>query len=259
MPSAVRFERPLLVLAHPGHEIGVYGFLGRHRCPVMAWTDGSGRCRWPRSESSRRLVKGAGAEPVEPFGMVSDMALYRAMLESDARPFVEWFEFVAGQLRTSRITDVVTEAAEGFNPIADALRWIVSAAAESLGGVKVWEWPVVGAPVSVVPMGGEAFDLTEFEFHRKMNAAHSCIDLAPEVDQAIHTHGISRFRREVLTPALRWCSPPEPMTPPRYEAHGEQLAAVGQVKRAIRYAEHVKPMLGKIEERAFGREHVAAA
>lgn len=259
MPRAHHFERPLLVLAHPGHEVGLYGFLGRYRPPVMAWTDGSGRRRWPRAESSRSVVQSAGAETVEPFGLVPDSILYRAMVEHDAEPFVEWFEIVEKRMRESQITDVITEAAEGFNPIADALRWIVSAAAETLGPVKVWEWPVVGAPVSVVPMGGEAFDLTEFEFHRKMNAAHGCIDIAPEVAEAVQRHGLSRFRREVLTPALRWCSPAEAVTPPGYERRGEQLAATGQVKEAIRYAEHLRPVLRQIEQRAFGREHLAAA
>jgi hypothetical protein len=252
MPSIHSFERPLLVLAHPGHEIGVYGFLGRFRCPVMAWTDGSGRRRWPRAAASRQLVEHAGAEAFEPFGIVPDGELFRAMLEGDPKPFVEWFDCVKFRLAGSDITDVVTEAAEGFNPIADALRWIVAAAAESVGGVKVWEWPVVGPPVSVVPMGGHAFDLTEFEFHRKLNAAHGCIDLAPEVDDAIHRHGLSRFRREVLTPALGWCSPPDALTPHRYEEHGERLAAGGHVKQAIRYADHVKPLLNTIEVRAFG-------
>ena len=259
MSSVQQFERPLLVLAHPGHEVGLYGFLGRYRPPVMAWTDGSGRRRWPRAESSRGVVRSAGAEAVEPFGLVSDAILYRAMLDHDAKPFVEWFETVRQRMREFATTDAVTEAAEGFNPITDALRWIVAAAAESVGRVKVWEWPVVGPPVSVVPMGGEAFDLTEFEFHRKLNAAHGCIDIAPEVDDAVQRHGLSRFRREVLTPALKWCSPAEAVTPPGYERRGEQLAAAGQVKEAIRYAEHVRPVLRHIEERAFGREHVAAA
>ena len=258
MPPAPPFERPLLVLAHPGHEVGLFGFLCRHRPPVMAWTDGSGRRRWPRAEASRGVLAAAGAVAVERYGAVPDGELYAALLGRDPRPFVAWYDAVAEELRTSAATDAVTEAAEGFDPLADALRWIVAAAAEAVGGVRVWEWPAAGPPVSVVPMGGAAFDLTEFEFHRKLAAAHGCVDLAPEVDAAVRRHGLARFRREVLTPALRWCSPPEPMTPPGYERRGEELAAGGQVREAIRYADHVRPVLRGVEERAFGGRSAAA-
>jgi hypothetical protein len=75
--------RAALVVAHPGHELRVHGWLEQARPLVFVLTDGSGGSGVPRLGSTARLIDRAGAERGSIFGRVPDRDLYAAILDHD--------------------------------------------------------------------------------------------------------------------------------------------------------------------------------
>src|SRR5262245_21413951 len=73
--------RPALVIAHPGHELRIHGWLCQHRPTVFVLTDGSGRGGRSRLGTTGRVLAQAGAEPGSIFGRYPDAAVYQALLE----------------------------------------------------------------------------------------------------------------------------------------------------------------------------------
>src|SRR5262245_36394298 len=76
-----------LVIAHPGHELRVHGWLEQVRPRVFILTDGSGSSGQPRLRSTRRILKQAGAVRGEVFGRFTDRDLYEALRHGDREPF----------------------------------------------------------------------------------------------------------------------------------------------------------------------------
>lgn len=80
-------SRPLLVIAHPGHELLVHGWMTRTRPTVLVLADGSGGQGEARTEATRRTVVEAGATPGAIFGLAPDRRFHEAILARDARFF----------------------------------------------------------------------------------------------------------------------------------------------------------------------------
>src|SRR5438046_692715 len=76
-------QRAALVVAHPGHELRVFGWLSQYKPRVYVITDGSGRSGVSRAPSTQALLQQVGAPSGEIFGVISDTGIYRAILASD--------------------------------------------------------------------------------------------------------------------------------------------------------------------------------
>ncbi|MFL5382176.1 MAG: hypothetical protein ACJ8GN_06645, partial [Longimicrobiaceae bacterium] len=92
------FERPVLVVAHPGHELRVYGWLESAAPLVCVLTDGSGSGGEARLESTTRLLAGTGARPGSIYGRMSDREIYTAILDHDFACFTDLAEQLAEEL-----------------------------------------------------------------------------------------------------------------------------------------------------------------
>jgi hypothetical protein len=58
LESRSRHERALLVVAHPGHELRLFGWLSYARADVLVLTDGSGRSARPRINGTYLSLRG---------------------------------------------------------------------------------------------------------------------------------------------------------------------------------------------------------
>src|SRR5690242_870571 len=83
MSATHSFGKCALLIAHPGHEIRVHGWLEQARPTVYILTDGSGRSSQPRLESTKRVLMQAGAQIGEAFGQIADRDLYDRVLRHD--------------------------------------------------------------------------------------------------------------------------------------------------------------------------------
>jgi hypothetical protein len=121
-------SQPALIVAHPGHELMVHGWVEETRPRVSILTDGSGRSGSSRIASSEEVVRVARADAGRVWGAVSDQDVYQGLLRGDAGMFVEFAVRLGDDLAELRPPYVAGDAREGFNPTHDICRMIIDAA-----------------------------------------------------------------------------------------------------------------------------------
>jgi len=155
------------------------------------------------------------------------------------------------------IDRVVGDAAEGWNPIHDAFRLTVNAAAALAArdrgrAIEVYEFALFGPPGA----GARSERAIPFELgargrEAKREAAFGYMELDREVRWILERHGESSYTTEWLRESAMepgHYQPPD--DPPIYERYGEFLAQSGQLDQAIRYREHLLPVAAALAEAA---------
>lgn len=242
---------PALVVAHPGHELLVHGWLERARPVVFVLTDGSGRTGRSRLGSTAAILDRAGARSGSVFGRWSDASLYALIVEGripDLRRLVD--ELVA-QLVELRIDVVVGDALEGYNPGHDLGRYVVNAAVHRIArrhhrAVGNYEF-LLAEPAPPPAGGGDGnllvHHLDDAAYARKLTAARGYAELQEEIARFADGTGADAFRVE----HLRAVEPQATLcrfdgTPPFYETFGARRVVEGHYATVIRYREHVRPL-----------------
>jgi len=252
------FERPVLVVAHPGHELRVYGWLESAAPRVCVLTDGSGSGGEARLESTTRLLAGTEARPGSIYGRMTDREIYAAILDRDFACFTELAEQLAGELDACGADCVAGDAVEGYNPSHDVCRLVINAALRLLGrAVPAYDFALVGAPdgcPEALRAAALWMELDEAALARKLAAARSYEELAGEVEHALARFGVAPFRTECLRPVdlserYGW----DPTEIPYYETYGEKRVAEGAYDRVLRFGEHVRPLADALWE--HGERH----
>ena len=251
-PDALPGRRALLVIAHPGHELRVHGWLELARPVVCVLTDGSGHSAGSRLPSTTALLRHAGAHPGSIYGRLTDRALYAAVLAGEAELFVAIAEELAAILVRARIDHVVCDALEGYNPAHDLCRVLIEAALTLAGGgMPSLDFPLTGRP-DTCPGGRAALTLTldDAAFARKSEAAAAYPELAGEVRAAVGVETASAFRRECLrTVSAGAALGTPPSAPPYYETHGERQVAAGRYANVLRWGVHMRPLVHALRAR----------
>lgn len=282
MPSTIRrtdsaSEQPAraaLVIAHPGHELRVHGWLEEALPTVCVLTDGSGRTQRSRLDSTTRVLDAAGTAPGPVYGALSDVELYTAVLDYDHSPFTRVVDEVAGLLLRERIDRVVGDAEEGYNPAHDVCRLVINAAVRlvnltSRRQIANYDFTLV-APPGHCPEALRAdsirLDLDEAALARKLAAARNYPELQAEVEAALSgagsvglqqhpdlarragpdfgASGAPDFGVEWLRRIDDGGETPAPFAGklPFYEEYGERQVAAGHYTRVLRYREHMLPL-----------------
>jgi hypothetical protein len=238
-------RRAMLIVAHPGHELRLHGWLELAAPRVLVLTDGSGRGACSRLESTVRVLDGAGATAGPVFGRFTDRSVYAALLARDPAPFVALAEELADVLLDADY--VVADAAQGYNPVHDVCRFLVDAAvarvARRTGCVLgSFSFPLVGPPEPMTAGPGCArLVLDDAAFVRKLAAARAYPELGSEVGGTLDRVPAAAFRVEVLSPE-RPGTVCEPAEQPYYERYGEAQVTRGYYKHVLRWREHVRPI-----------------
>ena len=262
MPEHALKGRAALVVAHPGHELRVYGWLESVRPRVFILTDGSGRSGCSRLRSTTEILSRVGACAGAIFGRFTDLAFYQAILRHDHRLFVELAGELTDEFLRHRIAYVAGDAAEGYSPTHDVCRLLVDTAvamAARLHGVRIdnYDFPLKGRPDECPErLRQQAYwlRLDNDALSRKLEAAYNYPELAAEVRQAISENGASAFGVECLRPASEGNGGGEQQRAekPFYEQYGEQQLAAGHYESLIRYREHLVPLAGALRQCARG-------
>jgi hypothetical protein len=248
-----------LVVAHPGHELRVFGWLERERPEVFVLTDGSGSGGRSRVSSTLEVLRRAGARPGSLFGRFSDRELYEVILEGR----IEVLTGLAGELAEALIErgvdTVAADALEGFNPSHDLCRLLADAAValahrRTGRAVASYSFLLEGRPDACLGNGSGSLrlELEDGALERKLAAARSYPEMASEVARALERHGAGAFRVECLRPADP-AADVEALVeePPYYETYGERQVAAGRYPRVLRFREHFLPLARALRE--FGR------
>lgn len=245
-----------LVIAHPGHELRVHGWLERERPEVLVLTDGSGNGETSRLASTAAVLERAGARPGPVFGRFSDREIYRVLLERDTAELALVVHEVAAALAARNVTQVACDAIEGYNPSHDICRVVTDAAAAIAGrrtgrAIAVYDFLLEAPPgqCSGHCSASLRLELRDAALARKLEAARSYREMAFEVERNLERHGAAAFAVECLHPAhpdldLEALFP----EPPFYEVYGEKQVAAGHYRSVLRFREHFLPIARALRE-----------
>ena len=248
LPRALVGRNGLLVVAHPGHELRVHGWLEQARPVVWVMTDGSGHAGEGRLSSTARLLARAGCAPGAVFGRLADRDAYRLIMERQVAAVAGLVEELAATM-VDRVDYVVADACEGFNPVHDLCRLVVDAA--TLVARRSRKRPTdsfefaLGAGPGWHGGGEElSWHLPEEAWRRKLEAARTYAELAGDVNRALQAYGEDAFRTERIHRV-------EPLRTlvgrfdgkPQYEIFGEQRVAAGHYRQVLRHGEHFAPLV----------------
>lgn len=242
---------PVLVVAHPGHELRVHAWLETARPLVCVLTDGSGSTGEGRLESTSRVLERAAARPGPVYGRMSDREIYTAIMNRDQDLFCGLADELCDAFRAHGADCVVGDAVEGYNPSHDVCRLVINAAVRMASrgreaAIPSFDFVLVGAP-DECPAGLESetfrISLDDDALARKLEAANGYPELAGEVGAAVERFGVAPFRLECLRPVdlserYGWTGEELPF----YERHGEKRVAEGVYDRVLRFREHVLPL-----------------
>jgi AcrR family transcriptional regulator len=239
-----------LIIAHPGHEIRVHGWLELARPFVFVITDGSGHSGKSRLDSTTKVLKKVNAKQGNIYGRFSDKQVYAAILNRDFDLFIRLTEELVNILTQMKVELVIGDAVEGYNPSHDICRLIINAAVEILlkRGHKIdnFDFLLSGKPDSFPAPFSEqmiCLPLNNDALVRKLATAQAYDEIAAEVNSAIEAFGIEAFRiecfRRVHVRGKNDCQMPGT---PFYEQYGEKKVASGLFQQVLRYREHVYPL-----------------
>jgi hypothetical protein len=241
-------EGAALVIAHPGHELRVHGWLEWARPTVFVLTDGSGHGSNGRLASSTRLIQRSGGRTGSVCGRFTDRELYDTILEGRMSVLTGLVTELADAFVAGHFEYVVADAAEGYNPGHDVCRYLVDAAVRTArprlpATFKSFEMDLAAAPAASTADRSVHLDLDESALERKIGAAREYVEMAEEVDAALNQWGAAAFRHECLRETPLDGDDQEPAEiPPFYERHGERRQAEGTYDQVIRYREHIRPL-----------------
>lgn len=283
MTSEVSGRRAALVIAHPGHELCVYGWLETARPRVFILTDGSGRSGQSRLKSTEEILSAVGACQGSIFGRFSDLSIYAAILEGNFAIFEQLVIELADAFVRDEIDYVSGDATEGYNTIHDTCRILINAAVElanRIGNrfIANTDFLLFGPHREKADDGSICLKLGDDLLERKLAIARSYRGLNGEVsamldktmlDSLSNSHELAAEFREVMNAmgneayrieCLRRVDnrplsigAPEPT--PFYERYAEERVAAGIYEQAIRYQDHMVPISEAI--RAFVNRQIA--
>jgi hypothetical protein len=267
-----------IVVAHPGHEVRVHGWLERESPSVFVLTDGAGRTGQPRIEATREYLKRFRLRPGCIFGRFADTEVYRTVLAREFDTFLRLSEELAEAFIAAGVSRVVGDSSEGYNTTHDICRLVTNAAVEMASrargeAIASYDFPVVNRPDHCRADLRERsiwLRLDDETFARKLAAAFEFYpELAAETRDALQGRGdetvveyfkldgdehaatdlkgLEVFRVECLRPVSPSDSPFESRTP-FYELLGEKRVAEGFYERVIRYREHLRPLADALSE-----------
>jgi hypothetical protein len=229
--------RPLLIVAHPGHELRLFGWMERERPLLCILTDGSGSVAAARTHYSAALAERCGALPGPVFGAMPDRAWYAAILAGDGRPFADAVAAISAVAHPG--APVVADPVEGYNPMHDLAAAIGDAVALRNGGARLTY------PLMASRREGEVLRLDAERLGRKRAAVEAYAPLAEEAEALLRADPLALSEERILPAGFAW---PE-TADAAYERIGAERASAGVYGRTIRYAAHVRPIAVALRER----------
>src|SRR5712675_1307515 len=117
----------VLIVAHPGHELRLFDWMERERPFVFILSDGSGGAQSSRLDYSISAIRTAGATLIEGSGQRSDRDWYAKILAGDVSAFMETADAITAAALARQAPLVVSDAADGYNPLHDLCQALGSA------------------------------------------------------------------------------------------------------------------------------------
>ncbi|WP_029413300.1 MULTISPECIES: hypothetical protein [Acidovorax] len=248
--------KPLLLVAHPGHELRIFEWVRRVKPHVVILTNGDGSIGQARLSDTQDLLADIGVRVrrdwLEP---VSDAAVYQALLGTAPSPFAGWLTQLTQAALQEGIDVLVSDQAEGYNPTHDLCRVLANCLVQQMGQagrqVRNLEIPLVGHPCdpaheeqAEVKITLSAPELAQ-KLAKMQDYARRCSPvLEQELQTMLDSYGQQAFATECLYTARR--TPYEdgkvPDAMPSFERIGEERLLAGIYKHVIQ-AQHLRQLV----------------
>lgn len=246
--------QPLLILAHPGHELRVWGWVRRLKPHVAILTDGSGSAQAPRIERSVKNLEAMGCTLSRCRGLYSDQEVYRKIKDGDFAFFDQIASWLVEDRNQTEGTIVVSDMREGYSPTHDLAQALAQTAiklsTEGSEATTHLTFPLTGLPGST-PDGRSpsvTLDLSDAEFEEKVRTARDYEELAQEVDLLERQGILNSFKTELLFPGDKDILSDEFLEQkPYYETYGEAQVEKGVYKDLLTYSDHLRPLLKHLD------------
>lgn len=211
----------------------------RERPRVFILSDGSGGAQSSRLGYSISAVRAAGATLIEGSGQRSDRDWYEAILGGDLSAFTNAADAIAAAALTMPAPLVVSDAADGYNPLHDLCQAIASAVVARISRNAKPPGFLV-SPATADAMGTEtvAWKLEEDAARRKQLAVSAYMPLAEEVARLLADAPDALQTERLLVPTFNW---PDHWRP-GWEAFGRRRVQERRFAAAITYRDHVLPL-----------------
>jgi hypothetical protein len=277
----------LLFIAHPGHELRLYGWIAQTKPLVCILTDGSGSDDQSRLAATLNILQGLGSEIGPVCGELTDRQIYRKMLHGEYNVFDDLCEQLAALIAARDICTVVSDGIEGYNPTHDLCEVLVRTAVAITNNfinitrtadgkeclVRHYTIPLMGDPRPAAQStacraepanppfqrgsGQCIIELNEHELAHKLETMREYASqvggiLQQEVENAFRSYGEDAFAREYLFASAAPGKEPERdflQQKPFYESRGEQRVAEGHYRDVIRFHEHVLPIMHRLSKK----------
>src|SRR6267142_170157 len=178
--------RPVLIVAHPGHELRLFNWMERESPLVFILSDGSGGAQSSRLDYSISAIRAAGATLIEGSGQRSDREWYASILAGDVSAFMEVADAIAAAALTKQAPLVVSDAADGYNPLHDLCQAIGSAVVTRLArDARPPKFLVSPATAEAIGTESIAWKLEDEAALRKHQAVSAYFPLAEEAAQLL--------------------------------------------------------------------------
>ena len=234
----------VLVVAHPGHEVRIFGWYQRVRPYLFLLTKGDRGDNCTRLEFAKELADRIGATAGSLFGRYGDREVYNAILARDPTLFVDWTIKLTEAIIALDPNLVVTDSWQLYNVSHDLVhtmtRVATRRAAVRVGHViNIADFAVAPSTLAAaLPMGREVFrvELDEAELARKATVSKGYPGLNEEVSQLLAVEGSEAQRIEIFRAMVPFDTLlPSLGTEPPYEKYGQQRVASGVYREVIRW------------------------
>ena len=200
-----RFERSALVIARPGHELGVHGWLEIAR-PLTFVISRGDRHQRLRLASTASVLNRAGACPGSVFGRLDDQDIYTALLHSDESLFAEVRDELATSLIERDVRTVLVAVNGKMDACATLSRTLAVDAARLASEGTGHAVQTLEATSEALPRARDSRDtagrielrLDDSALARKLRATRA-YPLLVDVEQTLRTYGPEALRVEELT------------------------------------------------------------
>jgi len=252
------FKNAALVIAHPGHELRLFGWMSQWKPHVYVITDGSGHHGVSRVPSTSRILKQDNIPCGEVFGCISDAGIYQAVLQQDSSFFLDLTDRLASAFVKHQIDFVAGDATEGYNTSHDLCRVVVNAAVQIASRATAKQMANYEFCLTEWDQNTEAlhddqclhFRLNDQLLAHKLDAARKYVELKDEISAGIARRGTEYFRLECLRRVSSRNAGHTISGKPFYETWGEQRVSSGTYSSVIRFNQHILPLANAIMKHA---------
>ena len=237
-------RRAALVIAHPGHELLVHGWLEQAKPLVFVLTAGPADGNATAITTTAKIVERAGGRAGSLFGRFSDRGLHNALLMREKERFHALAQELADAFLTESIDIVVGDSAEGFDPAHDLCRVLIDAAsgiaARVRPGLRNFEFPLIGGRLSRATTLRQRIEGDAWI--RKFASCRAYQEPIDGIRRHLAGDGVEALREECLRLATPWSI--------RNRRNVLYSRSATDCIPAIHFSEHLLPVAGSVHSYA---------